>query len=371
MNELGFQTLFEQIPLSIILMEGDIIVRLNPAASRRIGNHLIGHPLSDLMPAKESELLLQSAAEGKGTVLYGLAVADAYYDIQSGCLEGLVWLALYPQRSSSASRGLNFIEGMSALGGQIRAPLTLMMSAISLLASRMDTAQDKKSEQYLAALSQNCFRLLRLSNNLMEFPRFQAGAVSLFLQERNLCSFVQEIADSVVPFAAVRGVTLQVECAEAPLMLAFDDQKLERLLLNLLSNALGGMSEGGRITVSVSANEEYAYLRVSDTGKGIPPDRLMQLFSVRLSYAPDDPPGLGLPIVRMIAELHGGALMLESRMGVGTSVTASLRRGKVPTGLLRARPVGYDYTGEFSHALVELSDAVPNGTLLYHPAALR
>ncbi len=370
MNDVGFQQFFDEMPLAALLLEDGLVTYVNRAAARKLGDRFLGRPLSELLPADTAEQLIVGALEGRGTVFFGLPAADALFDVQSGLLGGQVFITLYPHEPAVETPGHLSLSAMFSLGGEIRAPLTPMLMTVNLLSSRLEASQDEKSRKYFSILTQNCYRLLRLSNNLTELPRYASGGLTLRFTERNLSTFAQEVLDSAAPFAEVLDVKLYYDCPDMSIWLAFDDQAVERMLLNLLSNALKHTPKHGRITLSVSADKGFVTLRVADNGEGIPPDQLVHLFRAHASHRPGGHPfGLGLPMVRMIAELHGGAVMLESRQGVGTSVTVSLRRTTRSSELVHELSATYDYVGGYSHAMVELSDSIPGGHPLFHPTS--
>ena len=364
-----FQLFFEQTSIIALLLQGETIVRLTKAASQTFGDHYLNQPLSDLLPPADASLILEKAADNLNIALYGISIANTVFDLQSSRDDASVWLVFYPRQSSEdlnppSAGDLSLLNDMSVIGQEMRVPLTPILSALSLLTSHMKSTQNEKSRRYFASLMQNCFRLLRLSNNLIELPQYTTGNMHLHLSERDLSAFAAELFDSFIPFATVRGLRTQFKGSKNPLHLAYDEQRIERLLYNLFSNALKNTPPDGLITLSVWSDTDFAYLRVSDTGRGIPKDKISSLFHTAAAGHPGGGLGLGLSLVRMIAELHGGTVMLESRQDKGTVVTVTLSRKNTSSNILRSHSVA-DYTGEFSHALVELSDSIPGGHPLY------
>lgn len=180
-------------------------------------------------------------------------------------------------------------------------------------------------------------------------------------QNEELVVLLDELCRQADSIAREAGVEVRFDCRERYVVAAVERTYLERLVWNLLSNALKFTPRGGVITVSLEVRSGQVLLRVRDTGCGIPAERMATLFD-RWAEGIEAAPaaygmGLGLPICRRIAEGHGGRLLLESREGQGTLVTVALPHVRKDGG--QVRDTGYDYAGGFSHVMMELSDALP------------
>ena len=139
-----------------------------------------------------------------------------------------------------------------------------------------------------------------------------------------------------------------------------DAGRIERLLLNLLSNALKFTPKGGSVDVRVRVTPRRVYLSVADSGRGIAPEKLEHVFDRFLDTDAMDPPphgvGLGLAICRRIAQGHGGSIVAESEEGRGATFTVSLPNERAAGAVLRQPKLAYG--GGFNRTLVELSDAL-------------
>ena len=235
----------------------------------------------------------------------------------------------------------------------LRAPLNNLHMAAQRLA-----AQDGGDEQ--AIMRQSYYRMLRLVNNLNTAPELLSDA-PFDTQNLELVVWLDELCRQADSIAREAGVEVRFDCRERYVVAAVERTYLERLVWNLLSNALKFTPQGGVITVSLEVRSGQVLLRVRDTGCGIPAERMATLFD-RWAEGIEAAPaaygmGLGLPICRRIAEGHGGRLLLESREGQGTLVTVALPHVRKDGG--QVRDTGYDYAGGFSHVMMELSDALP------------
>ena len=191
-----------------------------------------------------------------------------------------------------------------------------------------------------AALYRTGFRLLRMAENLDSlegvFPR---------LADDDIVGFCRQVMERSEYPAELLGLTLAFRCDKVSHIIAMDAALLERLLLNLLSNAFGATPRGGTVTLEVRLERETVLLSLSDTGAGMEPD------------APPRGLGLGLPICRSIAREHGGALVLTAREGGGTAATVSLPNRRAAGHA----PERYEaeLLGGFNRTLAELSDVLP------------
>ncbi|WP_315814149.1 HAMP domain-containing sensor histidine kinase [Paraflavitalea speifideaquila] len=133
--------------------------------------------------------------------------------------------------------------------------------------------RDKETAQ-LQLMQRNGERLLRLTNQLLDFRQFEAGGMPLEVSEGNITAFIQEILQSYEGYAAQQQIGLSLETNTTNAMVWFDGDKLEKILYNLLSNAFKFTPAGGLIKVSLHTTATHTTIEVEDNGAGIAPDRL-------------------------------------------------------------------------------------------------
>jgi signal transduction histidine kinase/DNA-binding NarL/FixJ family response regulator len=215
----------------------------------------------------------------------------------------------------------------SNVSHELRTPLTLILGPIE----DAITSQSPPSPAALEMLHRNALRLLKMVNGLLDFVRIEAGRLQASYAPTDLSLLTAQLS-SVFRSAVERaGVQLKVECPPLPEPVYVDRDMWEKVVLNLLSNALKSTFDG-EITVSVSAIGEAAQLTVTDTGTGISESELPHLFerfrrvegARRRSH---EGSGIGLALVRELVELHGGTIAVNSRQGVGTTFTVTLPFG--------------------------------------------
>ena len=236
----------------------------------------------------------------------------------------------------------------------LRSPLNNLHMAVQRLA-----APELQGTAESAIMQQSYYRMLRMVSNLTMGPELLSDA-PFETQNLELVVWLDELCRQADSIARETGIKVEFVCRERYIVTAVHRTYLERLVWNLLSNALKFTSAPGCICVSLELKGQQVLLSVKDTGPGIPPEDMETVFDrwtqsqrpISMSHGI----GLGLLICRRVAEGHGGRLLLESREEQGTLVTVALphvRRGG------EVRDVRMDYAGGFPHVMMELSDALP------------
>jgi signal transduction histidine kinase/class 3 adenylate cyclase len=245
-------------------------------------------------------------------------------------------------------------EFFQNISHEFRTPLTLTIGPLeSAVAQQEGLAYD----QAVIAL-RNSRRLLRLVNQLLDLQRLDAGRMQPSFRPCDLTEFVSQVVDSFRPYCDKKEITLLTELKDCP-EIYLDLEKFDKVLYNLLSNAMKFTAAGGSITVSMQLAGDHCLLQVKDTGIGIRTDQIPHLFerfrqaegSANRSY---EGSGLGLALVKELVELHGGQISVESVYGEGTTFTVWMQTGlaHLPADQIIEVPT----EGEVSRAAVELAD---------------
>jgi PAS domain S-box-containing protein len=221
-------------------------------------------------------------------------------------------------------------EFVSLVSHELRTPLTSIRGYLELVLDDAETTVPEEHRQYLAVVQRNSERLLRLVGDLLFVAQLDAGRLSVEKEALDLGVLAEESVQAATPTAGARGVAVALDAGPAPL--AGDRSRLAQLVDNLVSNAVKFTPEGGRVDLRVRTEEDAVVLEVSDSGMGIPAEEQPQLFerffrssNARRAAVPGT--GLGLVIVRAIAEAHGGDVSVESTEGAGTTFTVRLPAG--------------------------------------------
>lgn len=237
---------------------------------------------------------------------------------------------------------------------EFRTPLTL---TIGPLETAVTQGRGLEYDQSVVAL-RNSRRLLRLVNQLLDLQRLDAGRMQPTFRPCDLATVVEEVMAAFAPYCDRKQITLVQDLSPCPTVY-LDLEKFDKILYNLLSNAMKFTAAGGTLTVSLKSAGDHCLLRVEDTGIGIRPDQISSLFerfrqadgSANRSY---EGSGLGLALVKELVDLHGGQVSVESCYGEGTAFLIWLPTGNAH--LPPAQVLEITATLENHRAAIELSD---------------
>ncbi|OKH60379.1 response regulator [Scytonema sp. HK-05] len=265
---------------------------------------------------------------------------------------------LYQKTREQAERLLELdrqkTEFFQNISHEFRTPITLIQGPLE---AAVASKQGLSYAQSAIAL-RNSRRLLRLVNQLLDLQRLDAGRMQPGFRPCNLVPFVSQIVESFRPYCEKKGLYLLTEMGECPTVY-LDIEKFDKVVYNLLSNAMKFTPQGGSISVNVQPVDDKCILQVQDTGIGIVKEQIPHLFerfrqaegSENRSY---EGSGLGLALVKELVELHGGRVSVESVYGKGTTFTVWLVPGS--THLSAEQVLEVPCQPNTSRVSVELAD---------------
>jgi signal transduction histidine kinase len=223
---------------------------------------------------------------------------------------------------------------VAAVSHDLRTPLASTRALIEAVADGVVDDPDTRA-RYLASARGELAKLGRLVDDLFELARIDAGVLQLELQEISLRDLVSDTLASFGPEAERRGVRLVGEIAPEVDPVVANPSKLQRVLYNLVSNALRHTPSDGTVFLRAEPEEKVVRVEVADTGEGIAPEDLPRVFErsfrgersrAALERGDDSGAGLGLAIARGLVEAHGGKIEVASRLGEGSRFSFTLQR---------------------------------------------
>jgi signal transduction histidine kinase len=219
-------------------------------------------------------------------------------------------------------------ELFAAISHDLRTPLSSIRVMVEALADGV--VDDRETTgRYLQTMSSDVERLSLLIEDLFELARIESGALELRREPIALEEVLASAVDSALPGATLASVHVELSPSPSLLMLEADPQRLNRVLTNLLQNAIRHTPADGAVTVSAAESEDGIVVAVSDTGEGIPEGDLPHVFdrfyrAERSRNRMSGGSGLGLSISRGIVEAHGGRIWIDTTSEVGTVVKFAL-----------------------------------------------
>jgi len=249
------------------------------------------------------------------------------------------------------------LQALALAARELRIPLTTGINAVRKL------AQDPAAAQ----VNQSLYQLLRVVGNMSDAARYAGQTLSRKVP-MNICTRLQEILEKAAALLEGSDLQLQTHIPKKEILCPVDEEKLERAVYNMLSNAIKFSGPGAVITVRLKQTGSRLALTVEDNGSGVPAQLRDGIFSryQRRPALEDSRYGLGLGLfmIRSAATAHNGTVLVEFPADQGMRITMTLSTAASAEALRSPMP-GFDYTGGLDCGLIELSQHLPSH--LYRP----
>ncbi|WP_432666207.1 sensor histidine kinase [Wukongibacter baidiensis] len=224
-------------------------------------------------------------------------------------------------------------EFFSNISHELKTPLNIIFSSTQLLYLCTSEAEEDispaKLNKYIDMIKQNSYRLLRLVNNLIDITKIDSGFMELNVKNENIVEVVENITLSTAEYvkSKCRNIVFDTEIEEK--IIAFDPEKMERIILNLISNAVKFTKAGDSIAVMIYDRKDAVQISVKDSGIGIPENKQKIIFDKFIQANPlysrsNEGSGIGLSLVKSLVEMHGGKVIVRSEEGNGTEFVIEL-----------------------------------------------
>ncbi|WP_235284925.1 PAS domain-containing sensor histidine kinase [Thalassospira sp. HJ] len=356
---LADQVVLNALPYAAVICDrSGIVMQCNEAIARMIGvsrDRMIGRKAGFISKGLMSDIedVFSSGRTWRGDIILvgaskenhvcDLSIAPLEYFQNNETRTAVLMTLLENDRQKQAERTLmeqnrnqadanasksDFIANM---GHELRTPLNAIIGNSELIAhgvlgDLLDGYRDCGRDVYEAGK-----HLLELVNNVLDVSKLSAGSMTLQLEEADLGSVMRDAARLVGDDISRRGHELQFDLPEQPVSMPCDKLKLKQILINILSNAAKFTPEHGKIRLGLSTTDEDVTFAVEDNGVGMSPNDIPRALARFSQLHPSGVKesvgtGLGLPLAKLLVELHGGRLSIESAVGKGTTVRITLPR---------------------------------------------
>jgi signal transduction histidine kinase len=326
-------------PLGVVIRGGKP-VRVEPIPP------FIGTPGEGLAPPRAALVLPVALPGGRppdGALVVGLSTQLLLDETYEGFLRLLARevaaalasareLRLVRERAEKlAELDLAKTRFLGDISHEFRTPLTLLLGPVEDLLRASEPPLSAAQREQLEVVRRNAYRLLKLVGGLLDFARLESGRLEPVFRPTDLSAATRELAGAFSTASARAGLSLVVDCPPLPEPIYVDEEMWEKIVLNLVSNALK-FTPAGEVRVELRLEGEQVKLRVSDTGVGIAPEALPHVFERFFRLGPAgarsyEGVGIGLSLVEALVTLHGGTVSVESTPGRGSTFTVTLRRG--------------------------------------------
>jgi len=216
---------------------------------------------------------------------------------------------------------------------ELKTPLNVLSATVQLFNIYCNSGSLDKMKssiiKYIGSMKLNCYRLSKLINNIVDSSKIETGFFELHLSNNNIVEVVEDIVMSVTDFTDSKGIHIIFDTDTEEKIIACDPEKIERVVLNLISNAIKFSDKGDEIFIDVKDKNEFVKISVKDNGIGIEEKNLDIIFDrfkqIDKSLSRNvEGTGIGLSLVKSIVELHDGRIYAESEVGKGSKFIVKL-----------------------------------------------
>lgn len=218
------------------------------------------------------------------------------------------------------------------LSHEIKTPINIIYSCVQLLDINKKEGEKElwnSYNKYDNTIKQNCYRLLRLVNNLVDMTKIDSGYMNLNFVNYDIVSLVENIVISIIPYVESKNINVLFDTYIEELEIRCDPESIERVILNLLSNAIKFTNNNGNIFVLMDSDDDYVTIRVKDDGVGVSAEVQEEIFK---RFVQEDKSfnrkkegsGIGLALTKSLVELHNGQVYLEKGTEKGSEFVVKL-----------------------------------------------
>lgn len=328
-----------------------VVERINEAAQQYFVES--GTPIADLLLTGKTEY--QQLQEG--CLYLTLSVAGLPCGVSVRRMDGFDIFTIEQEADQSE------LQAMALAAQELRTPLSSVMTVADQLFPVVDENADPAVQTQVSQINRGLFQMLRIISNMSDAYRYSQQVESQ-KAVTNITAVVREIFEKSADLLQHAGVQMNFENLKQDVFSLADREKLERAILNIISNAVKFAPKGSCINAQLSRRNNMLFLTVQDSGSGIAGEirgnvhtrflRQPGLEDSRFGI------GLGMVMIRSAAAAHGGTVLIDHPQGCGTRITMSMAIRQDTDSMVRSSMLQIDYAGDRDHALIELSNVLPS-----------
>lgn len=215
-------------------------------------------------------------------------------------------------------------EFLSSVTRDIKNPINIISNAANILESKKDKYNSEDIDRYIKLVRQNSYRLIRLLSNIEQIEEIENGKINMNFDKVNIIAFVKNMVELAKFYTNEKNLKLSFNSNVKEEHIVIDKEKIEKVILNILANAIKFTESGGNISVDINVNNSYIHILIKDNGVGIPRDKIDIIFENfeqvdRTLSRGAEGTGTGLSIAKKLIELHNGKINVYSKIGRGST----------------------------------------------------
>ena len=255
------------------------------------------------------------------------------------------------------------IEFFSNITHELKTPLNLIFSSLQLIDLKKQSDENINDDylRYTNIIKQNSFRLLKLTNNLIDSTKIESGYLDCKHDNLDIVYFVEQIFNSIEEYARSKNIKLIFDTNLEEKIISIDLDKIERVMLNLLSNAIKFNKENGSIYLTMNVDDNFTEISIKDTGIGIPKNKLESVFerftqiNNRMTKVSEGS-GIGLSLSKSLIEMLGGSIDINSELDEGTEFIITIPNNVMVNDGEVIKQQSGDYNSFVKKLEIEFSD---------------
>ena len=351
-----YEGIFENMPDAVTIRKNDEIIYINDSYQNFFNiknkNDVIGKSIFDIVDKgsyeriKEKDTILSndSILKPRRNIYtinditieceeIGVKLKDTYNDLYLFILRDIKYRKDYEnmilklkQKEDDEKLKNKFFTNISH---EFKTPVNVIYSAMQMQEKYIDDGNLVGCRKYTSSIRQNCFRLIKLINNILDINKIESGYYSPTKKIVNIVEKVEDITKSIIDYASFKGIEVIFDTVEEEIFCSCDEDSIERIVLNLISNAIKYNEHGGLLYVNIEKAEDKVAIFFKDNGCGIDKDRVDTIFNRfergdTTLYRKAEGSGIGLNLVKSMVEINNGNISIESEVGKGTTVRVEL-----------------------------------------------